>query len=101
MNNRLRELRKAAGLSQELLSEKAGLSVSYAGLLERGERRINEETAQSLATALGCRPADLFVDTSLPNDINDFLTKLLTMSLQDREEVYRFADLLTMARKAG
>ena len=50
----LRQLRNAAGLTQEDLAERAGLSVDAISLLERGERRRpHRYTLQSLAEALG------------------------------------------------
>ena len=51
---RLRKHREAAGLTQEELAEKAGLSVNAVGQLERGERkRPYPHTVRSLAGALG------------------------------------------------
>ena len=50
----LRQLRNAAGLTQEDLAERAGLSSDTISLLERGERRRpHRYTMQSLAEALG------------------------------------------------
>lgn len=49
----LRNYREAAGLSQEQLAERAGLTASAIGALERGERRRPyPQTVQLLATAL-------------------------------------------------
>jgi len=51
---RLRRLRETAGLTQEELAARAGLSVKAVGLLERGERRRPyPHTVRSLADALG------------------------------------------------
>src|SRR5690348_18497741 len=51
---RLRRLRDAAGLTQEELAERAGLTVKAVGALERGERtRPYPHTVRSLADALG------------------------------------------------
>jgi transcriptional regulator with XRE-family HTH domain len=50
----LRRHRNAAGLTQEDLAERSGLSVDTISLLERGEhRRPHRYTMQSLADALG------------------------------------------------
>jgi len=55
----LRRLRLAAGLSQEELAERAGLSVAAIGLLERGERqRPYPHTLRALAGALRLAPAE-------------------------------------------
>ncbi len=51
---RLRQLREAAGLTQEELAERAGLSRKAISVLERGERkRPYPHTIRSLADALG------------------------------------------------
>jgi transcriptional regulator with XRE-family HTH domain len=46
-------------LSQETLAGKAGLSVSYISMLERGQRTPPLDTLESLAKALGVGPASL------------------------------------------
>ncbi len=51
---RLRQLREAAGLTQEALAEQAGLSLNAIGALERGDRRHPyPRTIHVLAVALG------------------------------------------------
>jgi predicted ATPase/transcriptional regulator with XRE-family HTH domain len=55
----LRRYRLAAGLSQETLAERAGLSVQAIGALERGDRRAPyRETVELLAGALGLSDAE-------------------------------------------
>ena len=50
---RLRDLREAAGLTQEELAERAGLTAKAISMLERGERkRPYPHTVRSLADAL-------------------------------------------------
>jgi transcriptional regulator with XRE-family HTH domain len=44
--------REAMGLSRAALAEKAGLHQTYIGLLERGERSPNLDTANAIAEAL-------------------------------------------------
>jgi len=50
--NRVRELRIAQGLSQEVLAQKAGLHRTYIGGIERGERNVSLENIQKIAVAL-------------------------------------------------
>ena len=51
---RLKRLREAAGLTQEKLASRAGLTAKAIGALERGERRRPyPHTVRSLADALG------------------------------------------------
>lgn len=46
-------------LSQEALAAKAGLSVSYISMLERGQRAPPLDTLESLAKALSVAPVSL------------------------------------------
>ncbi len=51
---KLRQLREAAGLTQEELAERAGLTPKGIGALERGDRkRPYPNTVRALADALG------------------------------------------------
>ena len=45
--------RRRQKLTQAALAEKAGISVSYVSMLERGRRTPPLETIEQLATALG------------------------------------------------
>lgn len=47
--------REQKGLSRSLLAEKSGLHQTYIGLLERGQRSPNLDTAQAIAKALGVK----------------------------------------------
>ncbi|HJZ54568.1 MAG TPA: helix-turn-helix transcriptional regulator [Gemmataceae bacterium] len=55
----VRRKRLAAGLSQEALSEEAGLHRTYVGLLERGLRMPSILVAKKVAEALGTTMAEL------------------------------------------
>lgn len=55
----MRKLRRAAGLSQEALADKAGLHRNYVGSVERGERNISIDNMEAIAFALGCTVPDL------------------------------------------
>ena len=55
----LRAARLQRKLSQETLAQKAGLSVSYVSMLERGQRTPPLDTLESLAKALGVPPVEL------------------------------------------
>lgn len=56
---RLRELRQAAGLSQEDLAGDAGLHRNYVGMLERAQQSATLDAICKLAMALKVRPAAL------------------------------------------
>ncbi|SMO79693.1 helix-turn-helix domain-containing protein [Solitalea koreensis] len=57
---RVRELRKEKGLSQEDLANKADVPLSQIGRIERGEVNTTISTMYSLATALELSLRDLF-----------------------------------------
>lgn len=49
----LRRHRKAMGISQEDLADKAGLHRTYIGSVERGERNVSIDNIERLASAVG------------------------------------------------
>ena len=57
---RLRELRDAAGMTQEALASAAGLHWTYVGQVERGQRNISLKNIVRLARGLGVSPAAFF-----------------------------------------
>ncbi|MDP1861516.1 MAG: helix-turn-helix transcriptional regulator [Gemmatimonadaceae bacterium] len=57
---RLRELRTAAGLTQEKLAFRADLDRSYVGQVERGEVNVSIDNIAKLAHGLRVSPAALF-----------------------------------------
>ncbi|MCA9117630.1 MAG: helix-turn-helix transcriptional regulator [Planctomycetaceae bacterium] len=59
---RLRQLRTAAGVSQEKLGELSGLHRAFVSMVERGERNVTIATVEKLARGLKCRMADLMPD---------------------------------------
>jgi len=50
---RVRTLRKKAGLSQETFADRCGLDRTYVGGIERGERNIALRNIEVIARALG------------------------------------------------
>jgi transcriptional regulator with XRE-family HTH domain len=54
--------RKGKGLSRSALAAKAGLHQTYIGLLERGKRSPNMDTAQAIARSLGCSLSRLVIE---------------------------------------
>ena len=57
---RIRELRRARGLSQEELAFRAGLHRTYVSSAERGERNVALVNLERLAKALNVHIRDLF-----------------------------------------
>jgi transcriptional regulator with XRE-family HTH domain len=58
--DRVRELRKSRGFSQEKLAERADLHYTYVGGIERGERNPSLINIGRIAAALGVSLAELF-----------------------------------------
>ena len=56
----LQKHRKALGLSQEQLAERAGLHRTYIGMIERSEKNITLRNIEKLANALNVNIKDLF-----------------------------------------
>jgi len=61
--SRLRELRQRLGMSQQEVAAQSGISAAYYGALERGDKRINADTAQRLHAPLRCAVSDLLAGT--------------------------------------
>lgn len=60
VGDRIRELRKAEGLTQEQLSERTSLSSSYLGEIERGKTNITIENLEKIIIALNVTPIYFF-----------------------------------------
>ena len=58
----VRVRRQSLGISQEELAARADLHRTYVGDIERGLRNVSIKNIEKLATALGCRPSELFQD---------------------------------------
>ena len=58
--NRVRELRKQKGFSQEALALACDLDRTYVGGVERGERNISLINIYKIATSLNVSPRELF-----------------------------------------
>lgn len=53
LGDRIRKERVSQGLTQEVLAEKANISVSFMGQIERGERKLSLETLVKIGDVLG------------------------------------------------
>jgi transcriptional regulator with XRE-family HTH domain len=58
---RVRDLRKAQGLTQEGLARRAGMDYKYVGGVERGERNITLDNVERLVRALAVEPYEPFL----------------------------------------
>jgi transcriptional regulator with XRE-family HTH domain len=79
VGRRIRQLRmsRAARMTQEDLSERARISVSFLSMIERGERSPRLETLAGIAQALEVRLADLFLDEDESGEVEAVYRPLL------------------------
>lgn len=82
LGKRVRELRKAADLTQEKLADKLHFTAKYIGDLENGRRNITEQTADLLANLFHV-DAEYFLDEG-----HEFKT-----SMEYTGEIFRQTDL--------
>jgi transcriptional regulator with XRE-family HTH domain len=60
--NRVKEIRREIGISQEELSFRAELHRTYISSIELGKRNVSLINIEKLAKALGCEVIDFFTD---------------------------------------
>lgn len=58
----IRELRKARGLNQDVLSGLAGIARSHLSMIENGSKQANFETIWKIALALEMKPSELVAE---------------------------------------
>lgn len=66
MKNRIRELRKARGLTLEEVARRANTTNQQVHRLETGQRRLTADWMERLGQALGVRAADLLPEAEAP-----------------------------------
>tara|TARA_R110000782_G_C14804145_1_gene412165 strand:- start:625 stop:1194 length:570 start_codon:yes stop_codon:yes gene_type:complete len=66
LGENLQRLRKARGLKQEELAERAGVSITQISKIERNETDPRASTIEKLTTALGCSADKLLFDKEAP-----------------------------------
>ena len=64
MSNRIKELRKARGWSQQRLADATSTSNQHIGYLERGERGLTVEWMDRIARAMDISPSELLRESS-------------------------------------
>ena len=77
LGKRIRQHRFMAEMTQEDLAEKAGISCSFVGHIERGEKKASLETLIALCNALKVSPALLLQDSLDGEVVKDDDSKLV------------------------
>lgn len=93
----IRKYRIGRKLRQEDLAEKTGLSVTYIGMIERGEKIPSLETFISITNALGVSSDMILADVietgyTVKNSLLD--EKLSKLTKEDREKIYAVIDTM-------
>ena len=98
IGQRIKELRKGKGLSQEKLSEMANISQNALSLIEIGDNFFTSETLEKLITALEIEPEDLFKFKHLQpeNDLLNEIIQILKTHPEKIQEIYKIAKALTI-----
>ena len=104
----VRERRKAKQWTQPELADKAGISTTAVHNLEAGKNGFTDKTLAVLASALGCRPADLLLPiteqqseiTSEP-EILAFLARIKGFTQSDINTAFGVIMMAMNAKRAG
>lgn len=93
LQNRVRELRKAKGLTQANLAARAGLTQGTVSQLEAGKLSLNLKWMRALAGVLECSPAELLAAGDNPDrlsaDEHRFIRLLRQVGPEQRELIAR------------
>lgn len=92
MGRRLRSYRQRAGLTQEQLAERADISATFLGHIERGTRIASLDTVMALCQALDVMPNDVLCPGAgmIPSDMP------LSITISPRRLLQEIAALLRM-----
>lgn len=101
----VRRLRKSQGLSQEILAKSAGLSQSYVGRIETGDKIPALPALDRVAEALGVTTADLLQaddqgnGPSAPPREPPIAHRLAALPMSDQAVVLRMIEALEAANR--
>lgn len=101
MGNRIKELRKAAGLTQPQLAALAGTTKNQLAKLESGERRLSDYWAQLLAPHLGVQPYELFMPSEAFSNSLRLIPLVGSISCGDWQEAVERAEGMVPAVDGG
>ena len=99
VGSRIRELRRARGLTQESLGERAGLSYKFIGEVERGMANPTLDTLASIAMALDVDVPELVsVATKRPAAFGTFSTADFAVVREARDAIDSVLDRFASSR---
>ena len=102
IGKRIRKYRKAKGWRQEDFAEKIGLSVTYTGMIERGEKVPKLETFITIANALEVS-ADLLLADVLSIGYNikssEMTEEISSLTPAERDRIYSVVNAMIKFEK--
>ena len=97
IGKRIRRYREAKGWRQEDFAEKTGLSVTYTGMIERGEKLPRLETFITIANVLEVSADLLLADvltTGYTVKFSELTEKIASLSPSERDRIYSVVDTM-------
>lgn len=95
VGDRIRQLRKKRGLSQEELGYKSDLHYTHIGSIERGEKNWSIDTLIKVARGLNISVNDLLTLPSKPEDIKSLKKKIIEeINESSPESLKIFSDMV-------
>jgi len=96
IGNRIRQLRKEKGLSQEKLGFESGLHCTHIGSIERGQKNWSIETLIKVANGLNVEIGELFNFAIPPADAKKMRKSLIEdINISSPETLKVLSDLLS------
>lgn len=91
IGQRIRKYRKAKGWSQEVFAEKIGISTTYVGMIERGEKIPALETFVTITNVLDVSPDLLLADVvnaQYQIKSSELIDEINTLPPFERDRIY-------------
>ena len=102
IGKRIRKYRESKGWRQEDFAEKTGLSVTYTGMIERGEKTPKLETFITIANVLDVSADLLLADVlSTGYDVksSEMTEKIASLSPIERDRIYSVVNAMVNFEK--
>jgi transcriptional regulator with XRE-family HTH domain len=93
----IKRRRKQLGLTQEAVAAAAGMSTGNLSLIENGHQNYTQETLESLAGALKCKPEDL-LSGNFENP-SEILSVWTNATPSERRQIVDVANALVRGKK--
>ena len=97
IGNKIQEYRISAGLTQEELSERAGISCNYLSALERGVKTPALNTFVNIINVIGISADDVLedvLDVNIHHGYTEREKRIQRLSLKKQNKIYRVMDVL-------